>query len=431
MALSAASSRSGKRWPFWLAVAIVIALLVVAALWWGNRHVVPDREPQKVTLSGTQLERGRYLTRAADCAACHQTADGAAFAGGSPLKTPFGTIYGTNITPHPDRGIGRWNSDEFYRALTLGKAPGGRNLYPAMPYVSYHHMAREDSDLIYGYLMNVGASARVDQDPDVPFPMNLRLLVSGWNLLFFDKDPMPVASTGQSAEWNRGVYLGNVMGHCGECHTPRGALGQLKRDQWLQGNALERLLAPDLLPTGLAARGWDAAGLKQFLHSGVAPQGNANGAMWPAVEHSLQFLNDADLKALSTFMLGDASPASAPRAVVEAAGSSASLPGRKTYVAVCAGCHGIEGAGQPGTMPALDNNSTVRHPDARNLALVVLGGLPGHTYPDGNAFAAMPGFADRLSDGDIADLVNYTRAAWGGQPADVPASRIAEWRQIK
>lgn len=422
-----------RHWRFWLVLVVVLALLLALALWWGNRYVLPDRPLQKVALSADQLEKGRYLVRAADCAACHQTGNGAAFSGGFPLKTPFGTIYGTNITPDPDHGIGRWNADEFYRAVTLGKAPGGRNLYPAMPYVSYHHMARADSDLIYGYLMNVRPSARANQALDVPFPLNLRLFVSGWNLLFFNKDPLPVASAGQSESWKRGVYLGNVMGHCGECHTPRGALGQLKRGQWMHGYALERLLAPDLAPDSLAGRGWDAQGLQEYLHSGVAPQGNANGAMWPAVEHSLRYLEDSDQKALVTFMLGDAAPAPvrAPVRTDRAPVTASDSAGRKTYLAVCAGCHGAEGAGQPRTMPALDDNSTVRSADARNLALVVLDGLPGHVYPSGNAFAAMPGFASRLTDVEIAELINYTRTAWGGQPGDVQASRISELRKVK
>lgn len=302
-----------------------------------------------------------------------------------------------------------------------------------MPYVSYHHMAREDSDLIYGYLMNVRPSARVNDALDVPFPLNLRLFVSGWNLLFFDKDPLPVASAGDSESWKRGVYLGNVMGHCAECHTPRGALGQLKRDQWMQGYALERLLAPDLLSESLASRGWDADGLQQYLHSGVAPQGNANGAMWPAVAHSLRYLNDFDQKALVTYMLGDAAPAPmrTPERSAVAPVSAGDLAGRKTYLAVCAGCHGVEGAGLPHTMPALNNNSTVRNVDPRNLVLAVLDGLPGHIYPDGQAFAAMPGFASRLTDGEVAELTNYTRTVWGGQPGDVQASQISELRKVK
>ncbi len=424
-------ARRRRRWPLLLALLLILLVLLAVAAALGNRRVLPDRPLQKVQLAPGQLERGRYLARAADCAACHQTADGADFAGGAPLRTPFGTIYGTNITPDPDHGIGRWNADEFYRAVILGRAPGGRHLYPAMPYVSYHHLAREDSDLIYGYLMNVRPSPQANRAPDMPFPLNVRLLLAGWNLLFFDKDPLPAASQGQSAAWQRGRYLGNVMGHCAECHTPRGLFGQMKRGEWQQGYALERLLAPDLLPAGLAARGWTAADLQRFMRDGVAPQGSASGEMFPVVQHSLQYLNDADLGALATFLLGDAPPPAAPPPA-PTADAARLAAGRQTYLNVCAGCHGAQGEGRPNTMPPMAGSSTVRLADARNLAVTVLDGLPEQRFPHGTmAMSEMPGFAHRLGDAEVAELVNYMRAEWGGLPADVTAEKIGGWRGKK
>jgi len=168
-----------RRWWILLAVLLVLAALATVLALWGNRDTTPERPPQQVVLTAVQLERGRYLARAGDCAACHQTEDSLPFAGGFPVKTPFGTIYGTNITPHPERGIGRWSAEEFHRALTRGQAPGGRNLYPAMPYVSYHRMTREDADLIYGYLLQRRPSPQLNRPPEVPFPLNLRVLLAG------------------------------------------------------------------------------------------------------------------------------------------------------------------------------------------------------------------------------------------------------------
>lgn len=419
-----------RGWSIFVAVLLAFALLAVLvaiAGVLGNRAAPPDRPLQKVELTAQQFERGRYLARAADCAACHQTADGAAFAGGFPLKTPFGTVYGTNITPHPDRGIGRWNADEFYRAVTLGKAPGGRNLYPAMPYVSYHHMARADADLIYGYLMNVRPSPQINRAPDLPFPVNQRMVLSGWNLLFFDKAPLPVASQGQSVAWERGRYLSNVMGHCAECHTPRGAGGQLQRGAWLQGYALSRLLAPDLLPAGLAGRGWTLADLQRFMRDGVSPQGSANGEMLPVIQHSSQYLNDADLAAMATFLLGDVAP-SASSPPPPAPDLQRFATGRKTYLNVCAGCHGAAGEGLPNTIPALVGNSTVRQVDPRNLIVTVLDGLPEQRFPHGMVMSDMPGFSRRLTDAEIRDVVNYSRAAWGGRPGDVTAETVGRYR---
>ncbi|VCU70082.1 Alcohol dehydrogenase cytochrome c subunit precursor [Pigmentiphaga humi] len=414
-------------------VALVILLLVaaaVAAAILGNRDDPPDRAPQQVQATAEQLRLGRYLARAADCAACHQTAQGAAYAGGFPLETPFGTVYGTNITPDPDHGIGRWTADEFYGALTRGKAPHGRNLYPAMPYTAYHDIARADADLIYAYLMNVRPSAQANKKPDIPFPLNLRILMSGWNLLFFDKDPLPAASQGESQQWVRGRYLSNVLGHCGECHTPRGALGQVKRDEWLQGYALGRFEAPSLTPRALAERGWNPADLQRFLRTGLAPQGIAADEMYPVILHSTQYLGDDDLAAMSAFMLGDhpPPPVPAPQARPEDGPPSA---GRRVYLNTCAACHGIDGNGHAPGMPPLADNSTVRLESPRNLLLSILDGLPGQRLPDGTEIGEMPGFARRLSDDEVAQLTNYLRAAWGGRPGEVAAGDVAKLREGK
>lgn len=454
--------RSQRRWPLVLGIVVLLLIGFVFAAWWGNRVVAPDRPLQQIKVSAEEFERGRYLARAADCAACHQTTDGAAYAGGSPLKTPFGTIYGTNITPDPDRGIGRWSADEFYRALTLGKAPGGRNLYPAMPYTSYHSMTREDSALMYAYFMNVRPNPKQNIDPDMPFPFNLRVLLSGWNLLFFDKDTQPGASAGSSAVWERGAYVSNVLGHCAACHTPRNALGAMKRDEWLQGYALDKYLAPSLTPNGLLERDWDAQAIQQFMHSGIAPQGNAFGEMHPVVMHSSQYLSQSDLTAMTTFLFGDVPPAGLAPATPDGAAPVASttpsrdqlqaqahpMPaasgalsaaadtrqlianGRRQYVAVCAGCHGAAGEGIENVMPSLQLSSTVRDSNPRNLVLLTLHGLPAQQFP-GTARSGMPGFAQQLSDADIAALVNYSRTAWGGQPADVMAAAVEKLRKIE
>ncbi|WP_226858595.1 hypothetical protein [Diaphorobacter aerolatus] len=180
-----------------LLVLLLLVVLAIAAVW-GNRHTVPDREPQTAQRTPQQIKQGEYLARMGDCMACHTAANGQSFAGGVPLDTGFGTVYGTNITADPDRGIGRWTSEEFYRAVTNGTAPGGRQLYPAMPYASYHLMKREDADLIYGYLFSQPRAATENRKPEMPFPFNLRVLMLGWKLLFLRSDELPVASQGQS-----------------------------------------------------------------------------------------------------------------------------------------------------------------------------------------------------------------------------------------
>jgi mono/diheme cytochrome c family protein len=429
--------RPRRRWRNLLLIVLLLAVLFAIAAVWGNRPHVPQREPQTVHRSPQQLAQGLYLARAADCMACHDGAGSGLgslpFAGGKPLPTPFGTLYGTNISPDPDHGIGRWTAEEFHAAVTRGTAPGGRQLYPAMPYASYHLMSREDSDLIYGYLMNQQPVAQPNRKPDLPFPFNLRVLMFGWKTMFLSSAPLPVGSQGQSPAWLRGQYLGNVMGHCAECHTPRGMFGQMDKGRWLQGGTLSLFSAPSITAEALAARGWTPEGMAQFLHSGFSAHGSAFDEMHEVIANSTQYLTREDLDALSAFLLGDTPPAAAvlPTATTAPATDTGTLDaGRSHYMALCAGCHGSEGLGRSLTMPPLRGNSTVRQADARNLVLAILVGLPRH--PQGSAgptpLPGMPGFLQELDDAGVAALANYTRTSLGGQPADVTAAQVADLR---
>src|SRR5580704_7195361 len=215
------------------------------------------------------IARGRYLAEAADCAACHTAPGGAPFAGGLAMQSGFGTIYATNITPDPDNGIGRWNADDFWRALHDGIRRDGQQLYPAMPYTSYRGMTRADADAIYAYVMQLRPMKVANLRTQLDFPYDIRLGMIAWNLLFLT-DAVPAASTGSSAAWQRGRYLANVLGHCGECHTPRGMLGEMELSEPLAGFALGRVAAPDITPAGLASRGWTAASLRTYFGRGIA-----------------------------------------------------------------------------------------------------------------------------------------------------------------
>ena len=387
-----------------------------------------NAQPGAADATPAQIARGKYLATAADCVACHTAQGGAPFAGGVPLKTDFGTIHGTNITPDTDTGIGRWSSDEFYTALTAGKAPRG-HLYPAMPYTSYRAMPRADSDAIYAYLMHVPAVRQANLDNDLHFPYNLRFGLAFWNMLFL-KDSLPVSSKGQSAEWQHGRYLTSVLGHCYECHTPRGKLGQLDLDRPLAGFALTRWYSSDITPAGLAARGWTAPDLQAFLKTGVAPQGSAFGDMYEVVHLSTRHLQDADLKAMTTYLLGEppAAPVQARPVAVAAADQGKVEAGRQLYLNVCAGCHAVDGAGRPHTAVAMRGNTSVREANAHNLIVSILDGLPEQKLGGLESMQPMPGFAQRMNDADVAALVNYLRVTWGGLPADVTPDRVAALR---
>lgn len=422
--------RHGWRWV--LIVFILLVILFAVAAVWGNRSTTPTREPQHVQSTPEQLKQGEYLARAANCISCHTSQGGTPFAGGYPLSTGFGTIYGTNITSDPDHGIGRWTAEEFHRAVTSGTAPGSRQLYPAMPFASYHQMTRADTDLIYGYLLHTRPSGQANQAPDMHFPFNLRVLMLGWKALFLRDAPLPAASQGQSQAWLRGQYLGNVMGHCAECHTPRGSFGQMDKSEWQKGGTLSLYKAPDITAAGLAARGWTPEDLSSYLRQGYAPQGSAFDEMHEVVANSTRYLSQNDNAALVAFLLGEPPVAAAPAPAIAAPadGGGALAMGRGHYMAMCSACHGADGLGRDLTMPPLRGNSTLRQADGHNLILSILVGLPKRHAPDGGLaqLPGMPGFGDKLSDADIAALANYARSTLGGAPADITAEKVASLR---
>jgi mono/diheme cytochrome c family protein len=261
------------------------------------------------------------------------------------------------------------------------------------------------------------------------FPYDIRLGMIGWNLLFLT-DAVPAASTGSSAAWQRGRYLANVLGHCGECHTPRGMLGEMELSEPLAGFALGRVAAPDITPAGLASRGWTAASLRTYFGRGIAGPASAFSDMHQVIVLSTRNLTAEDSDALVTFLLGDKPPPPAPLppadpTVLEAAARGA---GRGDYVALCAGCHGLEGGGVPNTVVALRNNSTLRLADPRNLLVAMLDGIGAENFPHRASLQAMPGFADKLSDQQAAGLANYLRVVWGGQKPDVTAAAVRALR---
>ncbi len=407
----------------WALLLLLLWLVAMALL----RYLAARGPVQQVQATAAQLERGRYLAAAGDCAACHTAEGGAPFAGGVPLASPFGTIHGTNITPDPEHGIGRYTADDFHHALTRGEARDGHQLYPAMPYVAYRGITRADSDALYAYLMQQPAVAQPNPRNDVGFPFNIRSGIVLWNLLFADAEPTP-ASRGSSAAWQRGRYLVEVLGHCGDCHSPRGALGQIDRERPLAGNSeLGRFAAPGLTPQGLTARGWDAASLQRYLATGVAPQAVASDEMLKVVNLSTSRLRADDLKAMATYLLGDAPPA--PKATPAATAAATDGPGRRHYLDLCAGCHGGDGQGVPHVAPPLRGNSSVRDASAHNLIVAILDGLPVHDFPGPDRMQDMPGFARELDDAQVAALAGWLRSRYGGRSEPVRTQDVRALRE--
>jgi mono/diheme cytochrome c family protein len=418
------------RWACIGAAVILIAGVAAAAFAMKNLLSGKTGGPVQVVRAPAEVvARGKYLAEAADCAACHSAPGGAPFAGGLPMQTGFGTIYATNVTPDPDHGLGRWSAEDFWRALHDGVRRDGQQLYPAMPYTSYRGMTRADADAIYAYIMQLRPMKVANRRTELKFPFNIRLGMLGWNLLFLHNS-LPAVSAGSSPAWQRGRYLVNVLGHCGECHTPRGIVGEMELSRSLTGFALGRVAAPDITPAGLASRGWTAAGLRAYLGRGLARQGSAFSDMHPVIMLSTRNLTAEDLAAVATYLLGDNPPPPAPQPAVDPAESAAAAngAGRMSYVALCAGCHGLDGDGVPNTVVSMRANSTLRLVDPRNLIVAMLDGIGAENFPHRASMQAMPGFSDKLSDAEAAGLANYLRATWGGQKADVTPAAVSALR---
>jgi len=248
-------------------------------------------------------KRGEYLAKAGGCVGCHTEArQGAvAFAGGRALKTPFGTFYGPNITPDQNAGIGRWSEEDFVRAMRRGLRPDGANYFPAFPYPSFTKIADADLKDLWAYLRSLPPSARASQPHDLRFPFSWRLLVWIWKWLFFTPGPF-TPDPSRSAALNRGAYLVDALGHCGECHTPRNFLGGPKASRYLAGGKLPgEGSAPNLTPTRL--KKWDTKDLKDFLQTGMTPDGDVVAeTMGEVITNTTGKLTSPDLDALLAYL---------------------------------------------------------------------------------------------------------------------------------
>ena len=367
-----------------------------------------------------QIERGQYLARAADCAACHTAEGGTPYAGGRAIETPFGKGYGTNITPDDEYGIGDYSADDFYHVLTQGELPDGTQLYPAMPYTAYHDIPREDSDAMYAYFMSLDGVHVQSKHTDLSWPYSMRWTLNFWNWMYAPDDD---AGQRRAADNQRGRYLVDTLGHCGQCHTPRNRFGAIERDRHLQGAVIAGWQAPSLEAKALAARGWDDASLRAFMREGRSRQGSMYSEMYPVFHHSTRYLDDDDLGAMSRYLLGENPPAAAHVSQKSAADAG---PGRQLYLNSCAGCHGADGEGAPHVASAMTTNTALRLDSPRNLVKIIHDGIDARAFSGYERVQAMPGFGDALSDAEIATLATYLRRRWGGQQSVVEADDVAE-----
>jgi mono/diheme cytochrome c family protein len=380
-----------------------------------------------------RLKKGEYLARAGDCIACHTAREGKTFAGGLPMKTPFGTLYTSNITPDPETGIGKWSPDQFFQMLHNGRFPDGGLVYPAMPFASYTKVTREDSDAIYAYLRSIPPVRQGNREHDLKFPFNNRSLILGWRTLFF-KEGVFKSDPTRSADWNRGAYLVEGLGHCGMCHTAINALGGSSESQAFEGGLIpmQNWYAPSLTSNKEAGLGdWTIEEISDYLRKGVSTRGAVYGPMAEVVYNSLQYLNDDDTRAMAIYLksLAQGTSPEKPSKPLPSAESSLLLSlGKQIYDRECASCHGAVGLGMPPHYPLLAGNQSIQMSSAVNAIRMVLnGGYPPGTAGNPTPYG-MPPFAQRLSDDEVAAVVTYIRTSWGNRGEPVSARQANELR---
>ncbi len=405
-----------------VAVAVIAGAIAAFAVVWRPVLAAID-PPQPSSFDSALVRRGRDLAAIGNCNNCHTVRGGKDFAGGLPVPTPFGTIYSSNITPDAETGIGRWSETAFRRAMQSGVDRDGQHLYPTFPYDHFTHVSDDDDRALYAYLMTrqpVRASAR---ENDLAFPFNQRIAVAGWKLLFLRHGTYQPDST-KSAEWNRGAYLVEGLAHCGACHTPRNALGAEKTQASFAGGDVDNWHAYAINSQSSAPVPWDTDALFRYLRQGWHPDhGVARGPMAEVVSN-LSEVPESDIRAIATYMASVFGAPSEQRKrrgeeVLAQASSGPAQPanggtttGAQIYAAACATCHATDRAPPFGGIN-LALSTALTSPDARNAANIVLSGI---RPTQGERSPIMPGFADSMTDGQIAAVLDYLRARFGNQP---------------
>jgi mono/diheme cytochrome c family protein len=419
-----------------LAVAVAVVVLVAVAAFVMLRPRAPAQTSVTKALDATTefLNRGEYLARAGDCIACHTVPNGPQFAGGRAMPTPFGNLYVPNITPDDETGIGRWTAEEFYRMMHTGVSRDGTLLYPAMPFASYTKVTREDSDAIYAYLMSVPPVRQQNRPHELRFPYNKRELLVGWRALYF-KQGEYVQDPKQSAQWNRGAYLVEGLGHCAMCHTAVNVLGGSSESQEFEGGMIpnQNWYAPSLTSNREAGLGdWSIKDIHDLLQVGVSNRGTVYGPMAEVVYNSLQYLTDEDVEAMAVYLKSlpprDAEPP--PTSQERLVSPEVIETGRSTYETQCAMCHGTEGKGRPPHFPPLAGNPSITMTTPVNpIRMVLNGGYPPGTRKNPRPYG-MPPYAHILDDAQAAAVVTYIRVAWNNNGAPVTPADVNPLRAL-
>ena len=396
---------------------LAASLIGLAATYRPAIGAIPRPDP--TAFDRTEVARGEALARVGNCVTCHQAPGGAAYSGGLALATPFGVLYSTNITPDAATGIGAWPREAFRRAMREGVSRDGHHLYPALPYEHFARVTDADLDALYAFLMTRTPVNAPPQTNRLIPPLGFRPLLAGWKLLFLRQgvwQPDPK----RSAEWNRGAYLAEGLGHCGGCHAPRNALGAEKSEAGWSGGYAEGWYAPAMNAENPARRTWSVERLAAYLRTGLdLNHAAAAGPMGP-VTYNLARAPEADVHAIAVYTasrMAAAPGAKQPEAplidhAVEA--DRAQPQGAALFASACATCHGAGAPMLAAGRPDLSLGSPLHENDPRDTVQIMLQGLRPPTGPRG---PFMPAYGALFNDAQIGALAAYIRARYSDAAA--------------
>ncbi|HEY6455434.1 MAG TPA: cytochrome c [Steroidobacteraceae bacterium] len=408
--------------------------LVRLAVWALAALVAPFARPADVPPHLTMIaNRGQYLATAGNCGSCHTAPGGQPFAGGRPIDTPFGVIYTSNITPDPETGIGNWTEQDLAKAMREGTRPDGQHLYPAFPYTAFTKLSDEDIGLLYAYLKTL-TPIKVTPTPNtLSFPFNQRSLMSVWNALFF-KPGRFVADPSKPADWNRGAYLVEGLGHCGACHTPRNLLGAEKLDMALTGGTyvdvvpggeMKSWSTVNLTSASTGLGTWSINAIAAYLQTGHNARAVTFGPMNNVVMPSTRNLSTADIKAIAVYL-----KSLPPKETSATPASKEALKADEVvYNLRCGTCHEPTGLGSDAIGPPLVGSAIVQAPDPSSLINTIIYGTQLPEPPIKLSYNKdMTSMGDDMTDQDIAKVCTYVRGNWGNRAGSVDEAQVAKQR---
>lgn len=396
--------------------------------------IAPVAAPAVQRFDRALVRRGEQLAAVGDCNSCHTRAGGPAYAGGVPLATPFGTVYGTNITPDPQTGLGNWSEEAFHRAMRQGVSRDGHLLYPAFPYNHFTHLTDEDLHALYAFAMTRPPVRQEPRANQLMFPLQFRPLLAVWNMLYLKEGPV-AAAAGQAPDYNHGLYLVDALGHCAACHSPRTRLGAERADAYLAGGDAEGWHASALNAGSESPVPWTAQAMAAYLRTGLVDEHAMTAGPMHGVVSNMSRADPADVQAIATYITAQMGAPDADRqARAESARRKTAQPlaevrpaaretapdasvlarGAAVYQGSCASCHDLGRGLSSASAMQLPLAVALSMPTPSNLVHIVREGI--QPLP-GQPGRWMPPFAGTLSDDELTALVTWLRH----QATDLPA----------